>query len=201
MKKSLMIILLSLVYVSVFAQEGKIRSGVIAGVSMNQYQDKLFPTSKAWYSLPDKMFSFHAGYQFQFQLKHRLSVDASLLYGQKQGKIVSSYGIVTVPGYKDKFSRHYIAMGGVINYNLIGGLKIGVGIEPTLHFKERILVENEIKPAFDIPVVAKLAYSFKHCDIALMYKHGVCNVARGLPDMKSARTRDLQLSVFIPIFK
>lgn len=201
MKKSLMIILLSLVCVVVFAQEWKIRSGIIAGVSINQYQEKLLPSSSSWYSLPDKKFSFHAGYQFQFQLKHRFSVDASLLYGQKRGRMVSNYEVVPIPGYTDKFSRHYIAMGGVINYNLIGGLKIGVGVEPTLHFRERILVENKIQSAFDVPLVGKLAYSFKHVDIALMYKHGTCNVARGIPDMKSARTQDFQFSIFIPIFK
>ncbi len=33
--------------------------------------------------------SFHVGYQLQFELKHRLSVDAALLYGQKRGEIAS----------------------------------------------------------------------------------------------------------------
>ena len=80
-------------------------------------------------------------------------------------------------------------------------MKIGAGVEPTLHFKDPILVENTIKSAFDVPVVVKAAYAFKYFDIALMYKHGTCNVMKGVPYMKSGHTRDLQVSIFVPIFR
>lgn len=199
MKKIVMFVLLSLVCLSVSAQSGKIRSGVIGGVSLNGYQDKLLPDAP--YSLPDQRVSFHVGYQFQMELKHRFSVDGALLYGQKRGKIETKYNAIPVPGFKDKISRNYIALNGVVNYNLIGGLKIGAGIEPTLHFKDPILVENTIKSAFDVPVVVKAAYAFKYFDIALMYKHGTCNVMKGVPYMKSGHTRDLQVSIFVPIFR
>lgn len=199
MKKSLIFILLSIVCLSVFAQGEGIRSGVIGGISLNGYQDKLLPNAP--YSLPDKMVSFQVGYQFQFDLKHRFSVDAALLYGQKRGKLVPIYEVVPIPGYTDKFSRHHIALNGVLNYNIIGGLKIGAGVEPTLYFKDHILVENTIKSSFDIPIVVKAAYAFKYFDVALMYKHGTCNATKGVPYMKSGRSRDLQISIFVPIFR
>ena len=92
-------------------------------------------------------------------------------------------------------------MNGVVNYNLIGGLKLGAGVEPTIHFKEDIMIGNRIKSAFDVPVVLKAAYAFKYFDLALMYKHGTCNVMKGVPYMKYGHTRDLQVSIFVPIFR
>ena len=202
MKKSLMFLLLSFVCLSVSAQSGKIRSGVIAGVSMDWYKDKAVSNDRLGFNVPDMKPSFHVGYQFQFYLMHRLSVDAALLYGQKRGEMASiGYEVVPVEGYKSKFTRNYIALNGVVNYNLIGGLKIGAGIEPTIHFKEDIMIENKIKSAFDVPVVVKAAYAFKYFDLALMYKHGTCNVMKGVPYMKYGHTRDLQVSIFVPIFR
>ena len=54
---------------------------------------------------------------------------------------------------------------------------------------------------FDVPVVVKAAYAFKYFDLALTYKQGTCNVMKGVPYMKSGRTRDLQVSIFVPIFR
>ncbi len=94
-----------------------------------------------------------------------------------------------------------MALNGVLNYNLIGRLKVGVGVEPTLHFKDNIMIGKTIKSAFDVPVVVKAAYAFKYFDLALTYKQGTCNVMKGVPYMKSGRTRDLQVSIFVPIFR
>lgn len=202
MKKSLMFLLLSFVCLSVSAQSGKIRSGVIDGVSMDWYNDKTIAKEGKGFNVPDVKPAFHVGYQFQLELKHRLSVDAALLYGQKRGEIApTGYGVKPVKGYKNKFARNYIALNGVINYNVVGGLKIGAGVEPTLHFKDHVLAESTVKSAFDVPVVVKAAYAFKYFDLALTYKHGTCNVMKGVPYMKYGRTRDLQVSIFVPIFR
>lgn len=183
----------------VFAQNENTRSGVIGGTSLSWHKDIVMPDKQ--YSFPDKTVSFHVGYQFQFDLKHKLSIDAALLYGQKRGRLSSYYAIQAPNGYENKFSRNYIALNGVVNYNLVGGLKIGIGVEPTFHFKDNILVENTIKSAFDIPIVVKAAYAFKYFDVALMYKHGTCNTIKGIPFMDGARSRDLQVSIFVPIFR
>ena len=80
MKKSVMFLLLSLVCLSVSAQNGKVKSGVIGGVSMDWYKDEAMSKGKVGFNIPDMKPSFHVGYQLQFELKHRLSVDAALLY-------------------------------------------------------------------------------------------------------------------------
>ena len=202
MKKSLMFLLLSFVCLSVSAQGRKIKSGVIGGVSMDWYNDKTIAKEGKGFNVPDVKPAFHVGYQFQLELKHRLSVDAALLYGQKRGEIApTGYGVKPVKGYKNKSARNYIALNGVINYNVVGGLKIGAGVEPTLHFKDHVLAESTVKSAFDVPVVVKAAYAFKYFDLALTYKHGTCNVMKGVPYMKYGRTRDLQVSIFVPIFR
>ena len=189
MKKSVMFLLLSLVCLSVSAQNGKVKSGVIGGVSMDWYKDEAMSKGKVGFNIPDMKPSFHVGYQLQFELKHRLSVDAALLYGQKRGEIASVGNKATpVKGYKSKFARNYMALNGVLN-------------EPTLHFKDNIMIGKTIKSAFDVPVVVKAAYAFKYFDLALTYKHGTCNVMKGVPYMKSGRTRDLQVSIFVPIFR
>lgn len=202
MKSIVCFLLLIISSMSAFAQDSHIRSGIVGGVSLDWYQDNL-ASDHAGYSLPDASVSFHAGYQFQFDLKRKFSIDAAFLYGQKRGEFISSntYEVLPSYGYKEKFSRHYLALNGVVNYNLIGRLTLGAGIEPTLHFRERVLQENRLKSSFDIPVVLKAGYSFKYFDIALLYKHGTCNVIQNVSSVKEGRTRDLQFSVFIPIFK
>ena len=80
MKKSVMFLLLSLVCLSVSAQNGKVKSGVIGGVSMDWYKDEAMSKGNVGFNIPDMKPSFHVGYQLQFELKHRLSVDATLLY-------------------------------------------------------------------------------------------------------------------------
>ena len=57
------------------------------------------------------------------------------------------------------------------------------------------MIGKTIKSAFDVPVVVKAAYAFKYFDLALTYKQGTCNVMKGVPYMKSGRTRDLQVSI------
>lgn len=73
MKKSVMFLLLSLVCLSVSAQNGKVKSGVIGGVSMDWYKDEAMSKGKVGFNIPDMKPSFHVGYQLQFELKHRLS--------------------------------------------------------------------------------------------------------------------------------
>lgn len=53
MKKSVMFLLLSLVCFSVSAQIGKVRSGIIGGVSMDWYKDKAMSKDKAGFNIPD----------------------------------------------------------------------------------------------------------------------------------------------------
>ena len=53
MKKSVMFLLLSLVCLSVSAQNGKVKSGVIGGVSMDWYKDEAMSKGKVGFNIPD----------------------------------------------------------------------------------------------------------------------------------------------------
>ena len=64
MKKSVMFLLLSLVCLSVSAQNGKVKSGVIGGVSMDWYKDEAMSKGKVGFNIPDMKPSFHVGYQW-----------------------------------------------------------------------------------------------------------------------------------------
>ena len=68
MKKSVMFLLLSLVCLSVSAQNGKVKSGVIGGVSMDWYKDEAMSKGNVGFNIPDMKPSFHVGYQLQPRL-------------------------------------------------------------------------------------------------------------------------------------
>ena len=85
MKKSVMFLLLSLVCLSVSAQNGKVKSGVIGGVSMDWYKDEAMSKGNVGFNIPDMKPSFHVGYQLLFDLKHGFWVDSNFLFGHKRG--------------------------------------------------------------------------------------------------------------------
>ena len=64
MKKSVMFLLLSLVCLSVSAQNGKVKSGVIGGVSMDWYKDEAMSKGNVGFNIPDMKPSFHVGYRW-----------------------------------------------------------------------------------------------------------------------------------------
>jgi len=87
---------------------------------------------------------------------------------------------------------HYTSMGFTANYSLIKNLSVGLGVEPTYFFKER-----RIKNSFDIPVVAKIAYNLKVVEVGISGKYSPVSVFE-MDYMKSGKTREIQLSLFIP---
>lgn len=181
------------------AQERKMSGGIIGGVSMDWYHNS--EEKGAGYSLSDRACSFHVGFQSQFDFQQGWSVDAALLYGQRRGKFVPSYGYYPDAKVDETFARHYLAVNGVLNYNMFQRFKLGIGVEPTLYFKETVLISNALKAAFDIPLVVKASYSFRYFDISLAYKNGFCPVMKGAPLAGNTRARDLQFSIYIPLFR
>jgi len=181
----------------VFAQKAEIRSGVVGGVSMNWLHSDYYPTTRV-FLIPDKSVSFQVGYQFQFDFQKPWGIDAALLYGQRRCKVNEGYGAAS--NNQDKLPGNYLALNGVFNYRVIPNLKLGVGVEPTIYFKNHDVAEFPVKSAFDAPLVVKAAYSFKYFDVVLSYKHGFCNVMKDIPSINKSVTRDVQLSIFVPIF-
>lgn len=182
------------------AQTGKVTGGFIGGVSLDWYHNS--GDKFGMYSFPDKNCSFHIGYQSQFELKNRWSLDAALLYGQRRGKFVPILGHYPPAEFDYSFSKNYLALNGIVNYNCFSRFKLGVGVEPTVYFKESVLIDSSMKAAFDIPLVVKASYAFRYFEVSLAYKNGFCNVVKGIPTLSGdTRARDLQLSIYVPIFR
>ena len=57
-----------------------------------------------------------------------------------------------------------------------------------------------LKSKFDVPVAAKLSYNLKFVELEISGKYGLINVIKS-DLLKSGKIRDLQLSVFIPLFR
>ena len=142
-------------------------------------------------------FSFNVGYQFQFDLPKKFFVDAALLYQARRFNI--EYTESTDNTYENTKLFNSMALNGVVGYKLWKGLKLGIGVEPTLYFNTNMgynLEDNK----FDIPLVAKVGYDFNWFQLDLSYKNGFNRIYRNYVVGKP-QTRDIQLSIFIPIFK
>ena len=87
----------------------------------------------------------------------------------------------------------------VAGYKLWKGLKAGVGVEPTVYFNTTAKANLEDNK-FDIPLVVKVGYDFNWFQVDLSYKNGFNRIYRNYV-VGSTETRDLQLSIFVPIFK
>ena len=142
-----------------FAQKAEVRSGVIGCVSMDWVHADTYPGMRAFF-FEGKRFAFHVGYQFQFDFQKPWTIDAALLYGQKRCKIREGYAAAA--NFTRELPGNYLALNGVINRRLLKNLKVGVGVEPTLHFKNHDFFDLPVKAAFDVPLVVKAAYSFKY---------------------------------------
>ena len=64
---------------------------------MDWYKDEAMSKGNVGFNIPDMKPSFHVGYQLQFELKHRLSVDATLLYGAEAGEKLPRLAIKRPP--------------------------------------------------------------------------------------------------------
>ena len=92
-----------------------------------------------------------------------------------------------------------LSLNVVAGYKLWKGLKAGVGVEPTVYFNTTAKANLEDNK-FDIPLVVKVGYDFNWFQVDLSYKNGFNRIYRNYV-VGSTETRDLQLSIFVPIFK
>lgn len=158
----------------------------------------------------DHCFSFNAGYQFQYEFKNHLLIDAALLYQARRMNIVYQeegggedlgYGEQWPGGavYDEKKLFNGLSLNTTIGYKFWKGLKAGFGVEPTVYFNTEAKANLE-NNKFDIPLVVKIGYDFNWFQIDLSYKNGFKRIYRSYV-VGDTQTRDLQLSIFIPIFK
>lgn len=92
-----------------------------------------------------------------------------------------------------------LSLNVVAGYKLWKGLNAGVGVEPTVYFNTTAKANLEDNK-FDIPLVVKVGYDFNWFQVDLSYKNGFNRIYRNHV-VGSTGTRDLQLSIFVPIFK
>ena len=203
MKKLLLFALVFVCTASAFAQN---RHGVILGVSNGWFDCTALPGIVAGSGYePDlrkgkleSRPSFNIGYQFQFDIKDTYAIDAALLY-QSRGVHVnfrpSSDRIV------DETKRfNAISLHGVFNYKVWNGIKVGAGIEPTRYWKKDYWT-NKTLTSYDYPIVLKAGYDLKFMELSLRYKHGLKPVIEGVGYVLNAKTRDLEISIFVPLGK
>ena len=92
-----------------------------------------------------------------------------------------------------------LSLNTVVGYKLWKGLKAGIGVEPTIYFNTTS-ENNMTDDKFDIPLVVKVGYDFNWFQVDLSYKNGFKRLYWN-PVVGNTDTRDLQVSIFVPIFK
>ncbi|MGL4410572.1 MAG: hypothetical protein ACRCUJ_13810 [Phocaeicola sp.] len=147
---------------------------------------------------------FNLGYQLHFNLSDRYSVDASILGKVQQGEVNSQeMGENGIISCNDKAWLWGGAVSGVINYHLWQGMRIGLGVEPTLLFRTDQLLSNGNKQVFDCPVLVKLGYRFKNSmEIAAYYKHGFKSIYENALFVNNVeKSKEVAISLSVPLFK
>ncbi|WP_244205841.1 outer membrane beta-barrel protein [Parabacteroides acidifaciens] len=158
----------------------------------------------------DHRFSFNAGYQFQYEFKNHFLLDAALLYQARRVNIAYQeqgmdpnidYGKQQPGGaiYDKTKLFNGLSLNAVVGYKLWKGLKAGIGVEPTIYFNTTS-ENNMTDDKFDIPLVVKVGYDFNWFQVDLSYKNGFKRLYWN-PVVGNTETRDLQVSIFVPIFK
>lgn len=143
------------------------------------------------------------GYQYQFRLSNRFTLQTTALAKVQQGKI-DTYCIEDqqVVLHKDKAWIWGASVNGIINYRVWQGLSIGVGVEPTLFFKTDKLLFNEHKQLFDFPLVFKIGYCLKNqMEIAAYYKQGFKSMYDSHLVSHASNSKDIAISLSVPLFK
>jgi hypothetical protein len=182
----------------VWAQE----SGIVFGGSYTKLYEKMSPRN-TYLGMGNPSFNYHFGYRYRQSMKNNLSMDATILYGQRRTPLTS----IGIMSDNPRFIFNYISIESILNHHLSKRLYIGLGLEPTWYIKTNTVyytneirpVQNEIKPVFDIPLSVRLGYSFNHFEVFASYKYGTCNLVKN-EHFDKLKSWDFQLSVYIPIF-
>jgi hypothetical protein len=203
MKKTILSAMFLMTGIACFAQ----KSGIIFGVTDGHlgkhtgYQwigEGVSPETK-W----TPGIGFNLGYQFNFRLSDRFSLDASVLGKAVQGQINSlDIDGDKVKPWTDKGWIWGASLNGTINYRIYSGLYAGLGIEPTYYLKTDKLKGNSNKQVIDFPLVFALGYEFNNgMKLSASYKHGFKSLYENYYTNNPKSNRELGVSLFIPIFK
>lgn len=188
--KSLRILLLML-SVSLTSMALAQEHGVIGGVSLGKWRESGGLTRGL-------KFHYHVGYEYRQYLGNKFAIDGIALFGS-QGTDYE-FQITGVP--KTEFhSRNYLSLGTIVSYECLKNFRVGVGADFATYLGRIGNASfNEKKVSVDIPLAARISYSFNWFELQLTYKHGTCNLIKNNYWGKIT-SRDIQFSVFVPIFR
>lgn len=190
-----LVALFSLVVSVLQAQE----HGPVIGTSYGTFYEK---DNRVTVKSDGYKFHYHAGYSYRQHFKHKIALDVTALYGTQgtdyQYKIYD-LGKTDTEDFGMKSS--YVSLGAVASYECFKNFRVGVGAE----FSWSMTKISEAHRSFhtnygDVPLLARVSYSLKYVELQLSYKQGLFSVIDN-PTLGKLKTRDLQLSVFVPLFK
>lgn len=201
MKNLLLLLLLSF---SICANTQTIKHGVVLGVSDSWLKTSDYPgggfglspgfENEKWKA----RMSFNIGYQLKYDIKDRFVLDAAMLFNSRGVHVNIIKDNIEKADETKRFNA--LALNGVFNYKIWKGIRLGAGIEPTFYWNTKYW-DNLKKTAFDVPLVVKAGYDFNFMEVSLSYKHGLKPIMEGVGHAYKAKTRDVQLSVFLPLGK
>jgi hypothetical protein len=193
MKKNLFILaLLFIMFSKAAAQEhGIILSSAYGKVNMG---NSLPPATGAILGMWD--FNYNVGYRYTKYFENKFSADFSALYGYRRIELLNGYANSAKQG--SYLKGNSVSLGAALNYELFKNFSIGLGIDPTWYVSLKMPNDGKTTRPFDLPVVGKISYAFKYFEVELAYKQGTCNI---IDSYDYAKTRDVQLSIFVPIFR
>ena len=201
MKKLLFLLLLS-ISISVNSQSLK-SSGIIVGIGKGIVSYSL-PHNIADVPVPidnnssyfKSKIALEVGYKFRLQSnKSPFFYDIDLLGRYNRHEYAVNFlpdGMTTYAGSSGKENAFSFAVGGSVNYNIIKGLSVGVGVQPTYYI-------GGIQ-AFDIPIFAKIAYDLDYVQLAVSYQQGITKSYKVTP-YKNIRLSQVLFSAYVPLFK
>jgi len=93
------------------------------------------------------------------------------------------------------------SIGTVFSYECFSNFRLGVGADVAWYVNRLgASTYNSKKNAIDIPIVARVSYTLKWLELQLSYKQGTCNLMN-TSGVGKVTSRNIQFSVFMPIFK
>ena len=145
------------------------------------------------YSL-NYQFNTTLGYRFRlYNPKHKaFFYDLDVLTGIKKIELKTSFSDETNALSEVKSSDWFcpVSLAASVNYRIMKGLYVGVGVAPTCIFASKI--------AFDIPVVAKVGYDIKNkIGFSLSYQHSLLKAFK-TNEYDGGRFSEWNVSVYIP---
>ncbi|WP_449039825.1 outer membrane beta-barrel protein [Parabacteroides goldsteinii] len=175
------------------------KSGIIVGVSdswvkkgeIRETFDQSGEKDLKW----NHRFSFNLGYQFQFDVLKKIDFNVALLY---QGRSIN-VAFCELDGKEVEETKllNSVQASCILRYKMWRGVRVGIGLEPTVYFNTSV-IGNWENNKFDVPLVVSGGYDFKIFQVSVAYKNGFKQLYYNTLVSKT-KTRDIQVSVFIPI--